>query len=224
MNSTKAGWKIKLIGVRYYVWTVNIIFWLTANAISGPIGIKALFSSNYFYPDTTIDSHTGVVRPSHLKITPVRVYFSKVLEGMRNSRYHFESSPDTGLFGKKIYRLFNLIEVYIFRFLIVGIFGVVIFMPTLIISNFIISLLMAITAWLWIPITIIIRVLFNSLIYDTDVCRRREKDIIWRSPNWFPLIINIGDFLILGVLNLLYCLFKLLLWHPFWISFMGFFA
>lgn len=143
---------------------------------------------------------------------------------MRNSRCNFESSPDTGLFGKNFYRLFNLIEVYVFRFLLVGVLFVLIIMPTTILANFVISLAMAITAWLWIPVTIIIRVLFNSLIYDTDVYRRRERDIIWRSPNWFPLIINISDFLLLGVLNTLYCLFKLILWHPFLISFMGIFA
>lgn len=143
---------------------------------------------------------------------------------MRNSRCHFESSADTGLFGKNLYRVFNLIEVYIFRFLLVGIIGVLIILPTLIISNVVISTLLAFTAWLWIPVTIIIRILFNALIYDTDVCRRREKDIIWRSPNWFPLIINISDFLILGILNTIYCLFKLLLWHPFWITFMAIFA
>lgn len=120
--------------------------------------------------------------------------------------------------------MFNLIEVYIFRLILVGIIGVLIILPTIIISNFIISILMAITSWLWIPITIVIRILFNSLIYDTDVVRRVEKDIIWRSPNWFPLIINLVDFLLLGVLNALYCLFKLIIWHPILITFMIIFA
>ncbi|CAK70170.1 unnamed protein product (macronuclear) [Paramecium tetraurelia] len=224
IDSSKAGWKLKLIGIRYYVWTVNIIFWLSANAVSGPIGIKALIKSEKFKPDVVIDSTTGKVKPSNFTVTPLIVKFFSVLEGMRNSRCHFEGSPDTGLFGKNLYRVFNLIEVYIFRFLLVGVIGVIIILPTIIISNVVISTLLALTAWLWIPITIIIRILFNSLIYDTDVCRRREKDIIWRSPNWFPLIINIFDFLILGILNTIYCLFKLLIWHPFWITFMAAFA
>ncbi|CAD8150535.1 unnamed protein product [Paramecium octaurelia] len=224
IDSSKAGWKLKLIVIRYYVWTVNIIFWLSANAVSGPIGIKALIKSNKFRPDVTVDSVTGKVMSSNFTVTPLRIKFRNVLEGMRNSRCHFEGSPDTGLFGKNLYRVFNLIEVYIFRFLLVGIIGVLIILPTIILSNVVISTLLAFTAWLWIPITILIRILFNSLIYDTDVCRRREKDIIWRSPNWFPLIINIFDFLILGILNAVYCLFKLLIWHPFWITFMAAFA
>lgn len=43
------------MGVRYYVWTVNIIFWLFANAISGPIGIKALISTKAFHPDVEVN-------------------------------------------------------------------------------------------------------------------------------------------------------------------------
>jgi len=150
--------------------------------------------------------------------------FLSVLEGMKNSRRYFESTADTGLFGKSFYRLFNLIEVYIFRFLLLGVIITLILKPAIIIFNVLISIVMAITAWLWIPVTIVLRVLINSLIYDTDVFRRREKDIIWRSPNWFPLIINLADFLILGVLNSLYCLFKLIIWHPLLISFVTLFA
>jgi len=59
IDSSKAGWKLKLIGIRYYVWTINIIFWLSANAVSGPIGIKALIKKEKFKPDVTIDPTTG---------------------------------------------------------------------------------------------------------------------------------------------------------------------
>jgi len=41
---------------------------------------------------------------------------------MRESRAEFERSPDDGFFGKSCSRIINLIEVYIFRFLFVGVF------------------------------------------------------------------------------------------------------
>lgn len=43
---------------------MNVMFYLFANAFSGPFGLRALFGISEFHPDVTIDSHTGVVRPS----------------------------------------------------------------------------------------------------------------------------------------------------------------
>jgi len=74
---------------------------------------------------------------------------------MRDSRNQFENAPDTGFFGKNCARLCNLFEVYIFRFLIVGVFIVIILMPITIIINFVVSLTLAITAFAWIPICLL---------------------------------------------------------------------
>lgn len=62
----------------WYTWTVNIMFWLFANAISGPMGIRALFSPWSFHPDVTINSQTGEVTPSSFKVNPVIVRFRSV--------------------------------------------------------------------------------------------------------------------------------------------------
>jgi hypothetical protein len=75
---------------------------------------------------------------------------------MVDSRNAFENSADTGFFGKNCARICNLIEVYFFRLIIVGIVIVLILMPILIILNTIISLILALTSWLWVPIFLIL--------------------------------------------------------------------
>lgn len=93
---------------------------------------------------------------------------ANVCKGMSRSRRDFENSPDTGFFGKNCARICNYVEVYFFRFLIVGIIGVLIIIPILIIANFVISLVLALTAWAWIPIVLILRyiiLLINNISY-----------------------------------------------------------
>ena len=102
------------------------MYFLFANAFVGPLGIKALFSIKDFHPDVECDRNTGVIRPSYFKVTPVIGRFIRVYDGMRKSRDHFENAPDTGFFGKNLARVWNLFEVYIFRFLFVGILYVLI--------------------------------------------------------------------------------------------------
>lgn len=75
---------------------------------------------------------------------------------MKASRDDFEHQPDTGFFGKNCARICNLIEVYFFRFLIVGVIGVLMALPILILINFSLSIVLALTAWAWIPIVLVI--------------------------------------------------------------------
>lgn len=83
------------------------------------------------------------------EVTPISIKLKKVYNGMMTSRSYFENSPDTGFFGKNYSRLWNLVEVYIFRMIFVGILLNLILLPSIIICNVIISLLLAITAWAW---------------------------------------------------------------------------
>jgi len=82
---------------------------------------------------------------------------------MQASRRSFESKPDTGIFGKNFARVWNLIEVYLFRFLIVGIIIVLILFPAAIILNIMFSVVFALTSWLWIPIYLVLRYLYLYL-------------------------------------------------------------
>jgi hypothetical protein len=91
-----------------------------------------------------------------------------VISGIAKSRAYFENLPDKGLFGKNLTRIINLIENYVFRLLFVGIIIILILKPILIIVNVIASLILTITAFLWIPIIILFRNLFCFLIFDFD--------------------------------------------------------
>ncbi len=101
-------------------------------------------------------------------MTPYIKVLKNILSGIKKSRAFFESKPDTGFFGKNFSRLFNYFECYIFRLIIVFLIIVGIGMPALIIVNSTISFLLAISSWLWTPLTLIFRILFNVLIFDTD--------------------------------------------------------
>ena len=47
---------------------MNVMYYLFVNAFSGPFGLRALFGISEFHPDITIDSDTGVVRPSNYTV------------------------------------------------------------------------------------------------------------------------------------------------------------
>lgn len=51
ITSRCPGWKISLFGIRWFTWTANVMYWLFANAFSGPLGLRALFGIHKFYPD-----------------------------------------------------------------------------------------------------------------------------------------------------------------------------
>ncbi|CAD8120514.1 unnamed protein product [Paramecium sonneborni] len=200
VNSSFPLWKFYLFLIRYFTWTVNVIFWLFVNGISGHLGIRALFQCNVFYPDVEINMRTGVISHTNYSVTPVVVHMANVCKGINQSRRDFENSPDTGFFGKNCARICNYVEVYFFRFFIVGIIGVLIIIPILILTNFTISLVLALTAWAWIPILLILSQLIQLLIYDFD-CQDREQSNIFSSPIWFPLFLNTYDFIVKGILN-----------------------
>ena len=69
---------------------MNVMFYLFANAFSGPFGLRALFGISEFHPDVTIDSHTGVVRPSDYTVSTLICHLSEVYRGMSESRDNFE--------------------------------------------------------------------------------------------------------------------------------------
>lgn len=71
-------WKIQFLMMRYFTWTVNVIYWLFANGISGPLGIKALFYCSEFHPDVEINSETGEIHPTDFSVTPIVVHMSNV--------------------------------------------------------------------------------------------------------------------------------------------------
>jgi hypothetical protein len=110
-----------------------------------------------------LDYSTGRIGNQMRK--PFLGVFSKVLDGISDSRREFEALPDRGLFGKNLSRVCNLLECYVFRFLIVGVIITLLLYPVAIILVSITCFVFILTLWIWIPIILIIVYLFNILIY-----------------------------------------------------------
>ena len=125
-----------------------------------------MFGRGIFYSDLKIDLGTGVVGPSGKEIKTISYHLKEVYEGMKTSRSSFELKPDNGFFRKSILRIFNLMEVYLYRFLFIGVFCISICFPILILVNISISLLLALPSWVYVPILLLITHIFTIVFLD----------------------------------------------------------
>lgn len=116
--------------------------------------------------------------------------FGTVMKGIAESRADFEAQPDLGLFGKKCSRICNLIQCYIFRFLIVGVIGVLMLYPVAIIVFSTLCLFVGLTFWIWVPLAMIIVYLFNILIFQFETNTRQAGCLIKGVP-LFSLVFQI---------------------------------
>lgn len=76
--------------------------------------------------------------------------------GINLSRKDFEKQPDTGLCSKKVSRLCNLIENYIFRLIFVEIIGVMLLFPIIVLINSIVCISLAFTTFCWMPVVLVL--------------------------------------------------------------------
>lgn len=94
--------------------------------------------------------------------------FRKVLEGIKKSREDFERTPDRGLLGKNISRYYNYLQCYVFRLLIVGILGVLIIYPILIVVLSLLCIVLTVTFWVWVPLIMVVCYIFNILVFQFE--------------------------------------------------------
>jgi hypothetical protein len=195
--------------MRMESWTRNSFFWLIVNAWVGPLGFKQLLSFGRYIYNHDINYRTGEM--IYYYQNGLFQQFLNVLEGIKKSRNHFESLPDTGFFGKKFSRIYNLFECYVFRLLFVGIFLLLIVKPVAIVVNTIVSLVLGVTSWLWMPLVLVVTYLFNILIYqfeiDEDHLRGRYSERI------FPLI-NTPLMLMLNLVRIVIYTIGAVIIHP----------
>jgi hypothetical protein len=136
---------------------------------------------------------------------------------MERSREEFEASEDTGIFGKGCLRICNLIEVYIFRFLFVGVFCILILKPFLILLNFCLYLFISLTSIMWVPMLlllryfiILIRWMFCIMIFDYDSMNRKKFDELNYINPILPLFVAMGEIFI-GFIEMMVTLFFIIL-------------
>jgi len=203
-------WRFFIMLIRYRVWVQNAMYWLFVMAIASPLGIRALCGFKPFHPDKECDLYTGVIRQArNPEYETVISTFLLVMKSISDDRDHFENQPDTGFFGKKFSRICNLIYNYIFKFIFVGLFLTLVCFPILIIFNFVISLFLAVTSFLWMPFALILFKIFQVLIYDIDN-EGAHQGHRSNTFHWFPLIsefmITFGIFCFLQIVFAIFLL------------------
>lgn len=128
---------------------------------------------------------------------------------MKESRKNFEDTPDLGLLGKNVSRIFNYIECYLFRLFFAGIIVVLIGYPILIIFCSTITFLLFLTIWVWIPLILFITYIFNIMLYQFETAFFPEKLEERTAPLFGTIFLVVR--LVLGTLILL---LNLVVWTP----------
>ncbi len=114
-----------------------------------------------------------------------------------------------GLLGKNVSRIFNYIECYLFRLLLVGILLVLIGFPILIIVASTITVVLVVTFWAWMPLVLVVTYLFNIFIKQFET----ERDAYGFMSRTFPLL-RIVLRLLFAILIMVISVLNLIIWTP----------
>ncbi|CAD8212912.1 unnamed protein product [Paramecium pentaurelia] len=213
VNSSYYFWKFLSFCLLYFTIIINSYYLFYQFGIYGHFGLKALFSIEKFYNDKKINSLTGEVTEDEL-IETICSTMRQIYRGMEKSRREFEESEDSDMFGKGCLRICNLIEVYIFRFLFVGVFCTLILKPMLILLISSILFFIFITSFMWAGFAVIIKWMVCLLFFDIDTAERHEYNEI-DYIHWFmPLFRAFLDIMI-GIVEIMVCFICLLIFPIF---------
>lgn len=178
------------------------------NMLSGPVGLRALFSPSSYYSKKTVDPDSGKIidDPSSLTLSYVS-RIASIWKNVRESREVFERERDTGLIGKGIGRIYNVAWN-----LVKGVLGtatVLLSQPILTLVNVLASISVIACAFIWAPVTAISRYFVSVFFYDYDYAGRADETAF--LPLARVLIWRLG---VLGIGNLLSAPLLALLYHP----------
>jgi hypothetical protein len=200
-------WKFKLYAMRLKCWTINCAVFLIGFAWVGPTGLRCLFGAKEFKYDEYCNYQTGV-REYQTRKTVIGT-FKTVTYGIKRSRDYFESLPDRGLFGKKFSRYFNYLECYVFRLFFVGIIGVLILYPITIIVLSVLSVLLIVTVWIWVPLIMVVCYIFNILVFQFESSNRPSGVLIRGVP-----LLSLAFVILSCLLQILFSALSLIIISP----------
>ena len=129
---------------------------------------RALFSIAPFYPEKKLNK--GKIETDYSATSQVLTFVSRlsaIWKHVQVSRNQFERTPDKGLLGKSVSRMFNKIWNYIF----VGSVGSVVLTlvyPPMCIAISTASVGLALLSPIWYPLVSILQHLFFMFVYDAD--------------------------------------------------------
>ncbi len=133
-----------------------------------PLSFRALFCVKPFMPDLELSQVNGTLFPRKTSITETLA--SRLIALWRHiskSRTHFETEPDTGFIGKGLTRHMNRMWNYVFK----GFLGTIVILflyPIVCVAACAGSILLAVTAPLWMPCAALIFHLYMMIVYDFD--------------------------------------------------------
>ncbi|EDW81624.1 uncharacterized protein Dwil_GK12174, isoform A [Drosophila willistoni] len=162
-------WRLLNLIQRTWCWTWNMMFLLGILVPwCSPLGIRALCCVKPFMPDLELSQINGTLFPRKTSITQTMA--SRLIELWRHiskSRTHFETEPDTGFIGKGLTRNLNRTWNYFVK----GFLGTLVILfafPLICLATSCLSIGLAITAPLWIPVFVLLLHIYMILIYDLD--------------------------------------------------------
>ncbi|KAG8185351.1 hypothetical protein JTE90_005478 [Oedothorax gibbosus] len=175
---------------RTYSWLLNamFIFGIVIPWCS-PVSLRALFCIRPFIPDLEINQIDGTLYPRKSSLT--HTLCSRLLLLWRHiskSRTEFESRPDTGFIGKGFSRHLNRFWNYFVKGAL-GTTFIVFFFPLLFMFISFVSLGIAISAIVWVPICTLVVHLGMIFVYDFDSpgLPRNKFCIIFEALLWHIL-------------------------------------
>ena len=163
VNTNFFCWRVWLFIIKLFTTFCNYNIRVYRQMTSSMIGIKALFLTE-LYRDMNVNYDTGELYKTYKTYTFPRSIIN-LITWIRDSRKNFENSPDTGILGKGISRIFNLILNYIFRLCILGGLLIIIY-PIFIILNVIICICLIFISPLISFFWIILDYLFSTIIFN----------------------------------------------------------
>ncbi|XP_058129825.1 uncharacterized protein LOC131272187 isoform X2 [Anopheles coustani] len=184
-------WRLLNLFQRTWTWTWNIMFLLGVIVPwCSPLGLRALFCKKPFMADLELSQVNGTLFPRKTSITPTM--FSRLMELWRHiskARTHFETEPDTGFIGKGMTRHLNRLYNYFIKGFL-GTLVILVLFPLLCLAVSASSLVLAVSAPLWMPFITVTLHLYMMLVYDLDCpdeSRRNRYCILLEAVGW-----NIG--------------------------------
>ena len=156
-------WRVWLFLIKLYTTFCNFNIRVYRQMTSSMLGLKALFLIT-LYTDLGVDSSTGKLYPCNQTFTFPRTV-SNLITWICDSRNNFEMAPDSGILGKSVTRIFNLVLNYIIRLLVIGLLIITIY-PTFIITNVIICFCLHLLSPLIAPAWNLIDYLFSCIIFN----------------------------------------------------------
>ncbi|KAK6165166.1 hypothetical protein SNE40_023610 [Patella caerulea] len=174
---------------RSWTWIWNSMFFFgVVIPWCSPVSLRALFSPASFMPDYQLSQANGALHPKESSRTQTLVSRLQLLwQHVRQSRKQFEEAPDTGFLGKSLSRHINRCWNYGIKGGLGSLLLVTVF-PVISLTTSTLSLLLAVTCPLWVPLVTLVAHLGFILFYDVDCPDENRENrflclfeaIIWR--------------------------------------------